>query len=624
LADPASHRATDFQSVPLTRAALAGGLAALFLAQLYLTLAAFASPEDLFSSRPILNVDWCSQYYWAFAARSLFQASGRIWGFDPFYMAGYPLDFIFNSALPVQLSAIALPSLPLGTVIKLFYLATSFALPILLYFSLKNFELNPLPALAGAALGTSYYWLAEPGLFAQWGMLSGAFLLYFFLYPLSLWHRWLQRREARTLIILFLALPLAFLIHKTAFVLLPIPMLLLLIPQLRRLRGADYLRLAGLGLAVLLANYWWWLPFFHLLPFKIEDPTTTFFQNTDPLRFLKDLSPLQPFFGLALGRDLIFGFALAGLVREKSLRPWLAPLAFFFLFTYFGSFLPLLRHLQPYRYVSAFYFLLLPAAAGGLRNLRSSFPLQLPSKKMLDFAFLLTLVILHFLPNFRLFYYVAPLRSTFEPEVAALHHWLAENTDRSARILIEDNNLWQGKQRTYGGARYPGILPALLPRECIGGPLPNAFIRHHLVDFSDGRFLGRPIQEIPDDLLKQRLDLYNVKWVVTWSEPSRQRFQRLAPWAALLARFNGLCVFGLEREPDFFFRGRGRLQADFDRITLSGLQPEEGKVVIKYHYLEGFRSEPPVKTFPVPVADDPVGFLGLEAPPENVVLSFKP
>jgi hypothetical protein len=98
----------------------------------------------------------------------------------------------------------------------------------------------------------------------------------------------------------------------------------------------------------------------------------------------------------------------------------------------------------------------------------------------------------------------------------------------------------------------------------------------------------------------------------------------MAPWAKLRANFDGLAVFELDQAPNFFLHGRGRLRADYDRIELSDLEPEEGKVVIKYHYLEGFRAEPPARLVAVPVPDDPIGFLGIENPPRNLVLRFAP
>lgn len=603
---------------------LLAGFALLVLLHAYLALAAFASPGDLLSARPIFNVDWSSQYYWSFAAVRLLETSGRLWGFDPYYMAGYPLGFVFNSSLPVQLLSTLLPGVPLGAGIKLFYLLSVLSVPVLLYAALRNFSLDPLPALAGAALGTTYYWLAEPGLFAQWGMLSGSFLLVFFLWPLSLWQRWLETRESRALLLSLAALPAAFLIHKTAFVLLPLPMLLALAA-----RGTtdkkNWAALIGLGLATLAANLWWLVPFARFLPFKTEDPATTFFQNDDWLRWAKDLFPGQAYFGLALGRDLLFGLGLYGLLREKAARAVLPALVFFGLLAYFGSHVETLRHLQPYRYISAFFLLLTVPAAFGLGRLyRAATARQQRLGRFAVAGFVALLITLHFLPNYRLFYYAAPLRSTLDGPTAALHAWLEKHTDRSGRILIEDNNLWEGKQRTYGGARYPGLLPALLQRECIGGPLPNAFILHHRVDFSDGRLGGRLLANYSDDLLLKTLDLYNIRWIVSWSAAAGERFDALAPAVFPAAEFGGLRVFVVKSTADFFWQGRGRVRADFDRIELEGLVPEDGRVVIKYHYLEGFRSRPAAQLVRVPVADDPIGFLGILNPPPQLELVYDP
>ena len=86
------------------------------LFQLFSILLCFQSPGELFNSSPIVNIDWCSQYYWSFCARKFLEYSGRIWGFDPYYMAGYPLDFVFNSSLPVQLANIIFKAIPLSLI----------------------------------------------------------------------------------------------------------------------------------------------------------------------------------------------------------------------------------------------------------------------------------------------------------------------------------------------------------------------------------------------------------------------------------------------------------------------------------------------------------------------------
>ncbi|MEM3032418.1 MAG: hypothetical protein QXK39_05860, partial [Nitrososphaerota archaeon] len=109
--------------------------------------------------------------------------------------------------------------------------------------------------------------------------------------------------------------------------------------------------------------------------------------------------------------------------------------------------------------------------------------------KVASFGFFLFLFILQFVPSFRIFYAVAPLTSRLPGKVIQLQNWLQENTDQSARIMMEDINKWEGKLLPYGPSRFVGFVPAFLPRHLIGGPLPNAFIKHHYASFHDGIFL---------------------------------------------------------------------------------------------------------------------------------------
>jgi hypothetical protein len=600
-------------------------IALLLVLQAYFTISAFAGYKDLLSPEPILNVDWCSQYYWSHAARSFHEASGRIWGFDPYYMAGYPLDFVFNSSLPVQLISLAMPFLSIGHAIKIFYLLTFILVPLFLYLSMKNFGMSALQAIATASLGTVYFWLAEDALFGQWGMLSGSFILNFFLFPLSLLCRFLQGDNKGAAIGLFIALPIAILIHKTALVLIPFPFIIMLASFRGKLNSRNIITLALLAAWTFFINAFWLIPFFHFMHFKIEDPVTTFFQNTDPLRFFKDLFPVQEYYAIPLGRLLMMGLAAYGAVsvwriREKRQGFWFFILAgaFFFLVTYLGSFSELVRHIQPYRYVTGFYFMLLPLSGFGLAR---AFQWK---KNITPAAFIVILILLMVLPSWRYFPSVSPLRSSFPQELEQLLEWLERNTDRSARLMIEDNNIWESKSLPYGATRFPGILPALIQRELVGGPLPNAFIRHHHVHFHDGRFLGRELRDCDDDWLKDRIRLYNIRWAVCWSEASKSRLGSLRGFAGESAVFSHIKVFEFDYEQSFFLKGDGKIHTDYDRIELSGLRPDEDMIVIKYHYMEGFRTEPEAEIFRFDVPGDPVGYIGIRHPGPGLTLTYSP
>lgn len=608
----------------------ATALALIFIAQAGLTLASFRSTDDITNDRPVLNVDFCSQYYWANAAREFSAKSGKMWGYDPYFMAGYPLDFVFNSALPVQIAGVALRTIPLARVVKACFILSFALVPLTLYFAIRQFGPGRGAALAAAALGTVHFWLGENAFFGHMGMISGAFLLHFFLLPLGLMLRFLRFRQNQAYTLLFFAVALALTIHKTAFVLVLPVMLLWMAEYVARLKGREWIMLLGVVAFAVLFNLHWLYPFFRFLPLKIEDPGTTFFQNLDALKMAKDLVPLppfQPYYALPIARIIIVGFGIVGLFRMRGESPPLAlPLIigilFFGLLSYFGSFSPPLRHLQPYRYVTAYFCMWLPAAGAGMELFQRRVSGTRVARAAGPVILAATLVALMLLPSLRFYSLVAPLRTDLDQDSSGLVEWVRGNTDAGARLMMEDINVWEGKNSTvYGGARLVQMMPLLTGRETIGGPLPNAFILHHYASFHDGIFLDRPIEEFSDSELDRAMDLYNIGWAACWSEPAIERMSKY-PGAKDVANFGPIKVFTMEREHDFFLEGTGRIKARLDRIELDGLVTDAGRVVVSYHWVEGLRSASPAELVRVELGDDPVGFIGINNPPASVVISL--
>lgn len=599
----------------------------LVLLQAALTLGSFRTRDDILNDQPILNVDFCSQYYWATAAREFSARDGRLWGYDPHFMAGYPLDFIFNSALPVQVTAVALRPLNLARLIKALFVASFILMPLLLYGSLSTLGLPRGPALAATALGVALFWLSENALFGRFGMISGAFLLHFFLVPLTLLIAWLRDRKPLGLVLFGLALGLSLCVHKTAFVLTIAPALMLAALSARSLKPREWGFLAAAFAFAFVVNLHWLLPFFRFLPLKVEDPATTFFQNTDLIRPLADLFPAQAFFAIPIARLLTVGAGVIGIRRLRAERPeYFLPLVSllvgFGLFVYFGSLVPVLRHLQPYRYVSAYFYLWLPFAGYGLAAVRDRL---LRSRawagRMAPAAFGLFLFALLFLPSFQAFTWVAPLRTDLSPDSAALVEWMTKNTDGGARVLAEDINVWTD-QPVYGGARLVQLLPLLVQRELIGGPLPNAFIVHHRVSFEDGRLCGRPIEEMTDAEISEVLRRYNVGWIAAWSAAAKQRLAR-QPGVNAAEEFGSVRCFRVASPPGYFLEGSGRVEASWNRLRLSGLSSTTGRVVVSYHWVDGLASTPPVRLVRVDTAGDPAGFIGIEDPPAEVEIRLE-
>ena len=294
--------------------------------------------------------------------------------------------------------------------------------------------------------------------------------------------------------------------------------------------------------------------------------------------------------------------------------------AVFFVLVYFGSFSALLRNLQPYRYLTALFFLLTPAAGYGLGKVAQKFSGRAFSRA-LPVMLVILLFGLQFVPSYRLFYVVAPLTSKWPANVLELQDWLVKNTDLSGRIMMEDINKWEGKLAPYGPGRLPGLAPALIHRQLIGGPLPNAFIKHHYASFHDGLFLNKPIQEYTDQELQEKMSLYNIHWAVAWDARSKIRLEKFYA-GRKAATFGGVEVFEIRNRPDWFLVGSGDLQADYDRIELRRLKPVNKMVVIKMHWLDGFQSEPACELFRFPVPGDPIGFIGLKNPRSELVLKY--
>jgi len=592
-----------------------------------LALSSFKSRESLFCDDPILNVDFSSQYYWAHAAREFTERSGKMWGYDPFFMAGYPLDFVFNSALPVQLVAVGFRGVSLGRVIKACFLSSVILVPFVLYLSMRWFGLDRGAALSACALGAVYWWVGENGFFAHMGMISGAFLLAFFTAPLSLLLRWLETRANRSFVLFLFALAFSFIVHKTAFVLvLPVAFVWIALWS-PSLHPREWGLLVGAFIFALLANLHWLYPFFKFLPLKVEDPSTTFFQCTDPLRFLKDLWPLpprQPFYALPIARIIILASGAYGLfILRRERRPVFAAfclaLVFFWLLTYFGSLIESLRHLQPYRYVTAFYYMWLPAAGYGLSGLAvrmSERGRGLAAPLLIAAACLILMV----LPSFRHFALVAPLTHELDGDSRALVEWVRNNTDSSARLLMEDVNVWEGQgPAVYGGARLVQLMPVLTGREMIGGPLPNAFIKHHYAGFHDGLLMNRPVGEYSDRELDQLAGTYNLGWAACFTEESKKRMDAW-PLARAAADFGRVRVYELERDGSFFLSGSGEVRAGFNRLDLSSLSTSCGKVVLSYHWVEGLQSWPQAELFRAEAGGDPAGFIGIKDPPPELLV----
>jgi hypothetical protein len=241
-----------------------------------------------------------------------------------------------------------------------------------------------------------------------------------------------------------------------------------------------------------------------------------------------------------------------------------------------------------------------------------------------------------------------------KPEMSMMVNWLRANTDLSARVLFEDQ-LRLLELTDPESTHWTPLLPALLEpdkRMFIGGLYQTAFIKNHQqASFGDFRLGDRKIDEWTNAQFQAYSTTYNLGWVVCWSPLSRFWFDR-CPSATLVATlpryssprrpvsknehewrtmdrlagfevakkymFEGeanYSIYRLQRPHSYFLKGKGRIvDVQPDRIELADVEPQNGSVVISLHWIDTWKSDPPLALKPEPMSPDPVDFVKIELP----------
>jgi hypothetical protein len=228
-----------------------------------------------------------------------------------------------------------------------------------------------------------------------------------------------------------------------------------------------------------------------------------------------------------------------------------------------------------------------------------------------------------------------PIRSGLSGEARGLVALLRSRVDPERRLLLEDS-AWELPEsdwienlsapgHRYFGTHLPSLLPELTGLELLNGAYVGApFIRHQTVRFESRRLDGRPIGEWSAAELRVLFDRYAVGHVLVWSDEARAALRAqpglLAPDGAL----EELSLFRVMGPSSRFALGSGRVRSSLERLELDELEPEKGRVVIRYHFDSRLRSEPPLTVERVPVEGDPIGFIGLRDPPRHLRLGFQP
>jgi len=180
--------------------------------------------------------------------------------------------------------------------------------------------------------------------------------------------------------------------------------------------------------------------------------------------------------------------------------------------------------------------------------------------------------------------------SALDERLDYLRGWIRDYTTHDGRILFAGPS-----GHEYGGG-HVAYLPILFDREILASDyyhFPPSLVDYEMPPL---RFLGG------HESYWQYLEWYNVSHIVTFHDHQKMYLRSHPEAYEELATVHRRTFYRVIREPTFFLRGAGRVEAEFNRlqVTLTG---DTDEAVLCYNYSDGLMAAPPVELFPHEVAE---------------------
>jgi hypothetical protein len=599
----------------------------------------FLKPSDIVSEAPVYTDDYSMHFAQCLSTKSFLTSAGNCWGYDPFFLAGFPNGALVNADNKAWelLVFVLSPLMPAGLAFKLYLIILLLLYPFLTYAAARNFHLSSNAAFLTALLSMLFFHLSLAIDFISWGMVSYVFVCFLTLYLFSLFNRLFESFTWQRWLVTTLLASLLLLMHILTPLLLMPPLLLLYLISFKTMQLRHHLALALMGIIVLALNSFWLLPVIHFFGDKTTRPehyrfTLQIDSLIEPVSvyLTQKMSVLHkkvPALNNTFMDVIILLTAVAGLYRWKKegrgmlVLPFLGGAAFLFIIAYCGSHTEFFAQLQPQRFTLPLNLLLIIPAGAGLAALLKAVFAERGTAVRLFAGLIIFALLVHpvFKPLKTVYQYnLYRLSCDFPAPLTELLAWLDANTSREGRILIEDSEC--DTEHKFYGAHFPALFPEYVKREYLCGPRPMYPIKHSYASFTAGTLFEKKIEDYTLEELKQHFDTYNVRWIVAWCEESKRVFDRFPEYMAKAGEIDAFTLYEVKRTPSFFLKGRGTVKSDYNRLELSGVVPEDGEIIISYHWMPYLKTEPALPLESVPVGDDPVGFIRIINPPPSLVI----
>jgi hypothetical protein len=589
---------------------------------------------------PIAFDDHALQFYYGQLGSRFLTEGGRMHGYDPHFMAGYPKSPVYYpSCRPYEISLWLFSGSDAGRVFNWTVLVLLAACPVLMYCAAWSLGLSPLECAAVAGLTAVPHLLAPIADFYRFiepaGMESFIFASALSVLVVALFAHFVRWGGVVTGLALWATAPLLYLAHPASILISILPMAVAWVSCLRRMTVGRHLWLAVV-LATTVAVNWSWIE--GQLLFGHYADLRDFYSAGGRRHLVPEgglLAPLRTFVPTPKMLGLLPPIlGCVGLVLWWRERRWhvlvvsVPTILFLFAFSFYGRYANVTA-VTPGRMTLPLGLWLLPPAAHALAVGIPAFAraaVTMTGRAAAGPAALLALATAVSISAWRSdletrvwrWYTFPSIEQSegFTRHGMALMRWLAEHTDASGRLLNEETD--RGSHQYYG-SHLPALIPLYTGLELAGGPAPHALLEHNVLRFEAGTLLGQPIGRIPSDALLHYLSLYNVRWLLCWT-PAAKRYLAAIGGVAKVGSYDKFTLYRLEAPPSYFFEGSGIVEASDNRLVLRDLVPHAGRIVLKYHWLETLRTDPPRDIRPFWIDEDPVPFIAVADPPRDLTI----
>ncbi len=567
---------------------------------------------------PILNVDYAQYYGRALRMHHFLAASGRIWGYDPFDMAGYisgPFLEVGTHLLTLVAHALV-PFVSLERSLLFLEISGLAVAPFFILLAVRAAGGTRLQAWSAFGFTIPLYGFIDPFSATMIRIGLWGFMISSFAAPLqvALAWRWMNRGGALNGAAFTLVTAAIFGLHPASLVVVAIPNALLFLTQASRAGVRRSLVTLILGAIAVAANLYWIRPFVAFSEWKADAP----YFLTAGLSDLWDL--MSP-----VGKDILYGMrfvallyvvglaggALVSLFRRDR-RMWIVIagwLGWLFLVSFFGSAFPVLSTLQPGR--NSFPFWVLCGVLAGMSAPTAILARQ--NRRWFASALFLLSVGIMFTRASLAAWYFPPLTNQLpkgqEESLAYL-----KTADVQGRVMLEcvdtalphmaDIAPWRTGKIFFGG-QHPGNF--LTARSSLFSGMykgQNGFEMNNPVAF------GHPLKTMGQDTFARYLATYNVGMIAARSRSMNAEMERLQPLLGSPVRAGDYRFYSVLARSGWLAEGSGTVRFDYDRIQIN--EASTGKIVVKAHWIKTFKADPPVPLEPVYLLDDPVPFISVD------------